>query len=464
MRVNIQIIDAEKGSFSKVYLCLNYNDLEQRVLLDFNIGNKYPFEKVFDFSNDIQSVKFDFFFISAIVYGVDNLLSRSVYSNDGWTRDIEVEFPVNNLATWTGKEDKLKLILDFLTGDNWQISFRALKGVILYQPRTNRRNSNLPHYDKTSIVSASLFSGGLDSLIGVIDELDKLNVNERILLVSHFDSKSPGPNGDQKRLLNHLYLAYPNKIDWVQSKLALSRKDTSGNVIPIETNYRSRSLFFIGLGCYLSPIDNLIIPENGTISINYPLTPSRVSSLSTRTTHPYVLKNIQELLSLLGLPTIIHNPYSLKTKGEMFEECTNQTLVRRIYSDSVSCGKRGRKQNNKDYRNAEHCGKCMPCIYRRAALNKAGLDNEMQYGNFITSVRINNEDELKNEKDIPGLFSYLKRNISLEQMKRDLLVNGNIDINNLTAYAEMVLRSKEEVLQLFRDKGNRFVKSQLGIR
>lgn len=454
MRVNVILENADIGRFSNLKLCYNDNGTIKNVQLTF-----LQYEKVYDFKTDFSSVKFDFFLLSSIVYGVDNLLSRAIYSNDGWTRDIEVEFPVNNLTTWTGKENKLKQILDFLTGDNWQVSFRAIERVNLYQPRTNRRRSKIPHYDKTNIVSASLFSGGLDSLIGVIDELEKLNVNERILLVSHFDSKSPGPNGDQLRLLNHLNLAYPNKIYWVQSKLALSRKDTSGNRIAIENNYRSRSLFFIGLGCYLSPIDNLIIPENGTISINYPLTPSRVSSLSTRTTHPYVLKNTQELLSLLGLPTVINNPYTFKTKGEMFEECTNQTLVRRIYIGSVSCGKRGRRQFHFDNPNEIHnCGRCMPCIYRRAALNKANLDNENHYGNFITNV------PSLGDNDLPALFSYLKKTITLEQMKRDLLVNGNIEINSLTNYAEMVLRSKEEVLQLFRDKGNRFVQSQLGIR
>jgi len=78
--------------------------------------------------------------------------------------------------------------------------------------------------------------------------------------------------------------------------------------------------------------------------------------------------------------------------------------------------------------------------------------------NFITKA-----PSLGNN-DLPALFSYLKRNIPLEKMKRDLLVNGNIDIDSLTDYAEMVLRSKAEVLQLFNDKGNRFVKSELGIR
>lgn len=452
MRVNIVIDNADYGKFSDLQLCYINNGVNRQVPLSF-LG----YERVFDFTTDFTSVKFDFFLVSAIVYGVDNLLSRAIYSNDGWTRDIEVEFPVSNLNVWRDKEEKLKQILDFLTGDNWQISFREIEDVNLFQPRTNRRK--IPYYEKDTIASVSLFSGGLDSLIGVIDELEKLSNNERILLVSHFDSKSPGPNGDQRTLLRHLMTQYPNKIYWVQSKLALSRKDIDGNRVTIENNYRSRSLFFIGLGCYLSPIDELIIPENGTISINYPLTPSRVSSLSTRTTHPYVLKNTQELLAELGLFTRIHNPYTFKTKGEMFVECTNQTFIQSIFQNSVSCGKRGRKQNWEVKTGTQECGICMPCIYRRAALNKARLDNENHYGNFIT--RPNSRSY---STDLPALISYLKKDISLEKMKRDLLVNGNIEIDNLQQYANMVLRSKEEVLQLFREKGNIFVKSELGIR
>lgn len=452
MRVDIVIDNADYGKFSDLELCYIENGVNRKVPLSF-LG----YERVFDFTTDFSSVKFDFFLVSAIVYGVDNLLSRAIYSNDGWTRDIEVEFPVNNLAVWRGKEEKLKQILDFLTGDSWQISFREIEEVNLFQPRTNRRK--IPSYNKDSIKSVSLFSGGLDSLIGVVDELEKLRNNERILLVSHFDSKSPGPNGDQRKLLRDLMTQYPNKIYWVQSKLALSRKDDAGNRVIIENNYRSRSLFFIGLGCYLSPINDLIIPENGTISINYPLTPSRVSSLSTRTTHPYVLKNTQELLADLGLSSTIYNPYTYKTKGEMFIECTNQTFIQSVFQNSVSCGKRGRKQNWEVKTGIQECGICMPCIYRRAALNKARLDNENQYGNFIT--RPNSRSY---SRDLPALINYLKKEISLERMKRDLLVNGNIEIDNLEHYANMVLRSKEEVLQLFRDKGNRFVKSELGIR
>src|SRR5690606_22738133 len=205
MRVNIVIDNADYGKFSDLELCYMDNGVNRKVPLSFLV-----YERVFDFTTDFTSVKFDFFLVSAIVYGVDNLLSRAIYSNDGWTRDIEVELPVKNLTVWNGKEEKLKQILDFLTGDNWQISFRELEDVDLFQSRINRRK--IPHYEIDTIKSISLFSGGLDSLIGVIDELEKLRNNERMLLVSHFDSKSPGPNGDQRKLLRHLTIQYPNRI------------------------------------------------------------------------------------------------------------------------------------------------------------------------------------------------------------------------------------------------------------
>ena len=48
-------------------------------------------------------------------------------------------------------------------------------------------------------------------------------------------------------------------------------------------------------------------------------------------------------------------------------------------------------------------------------------------------------------------------------MKRDILVNGNVPTNDLENYAEMVLRSKDEVLKLFKDKGNDFIKNEIGI-
>lgn len=452
MRVTIEISEATDGKFSDLILSyIDSENIQNRVFL--NLKN---YVNINDFIDETKSVKFDFFLISALVYGVDNLLSREKYSEDGWAREIEVKFPVYNLDKWLGNEILFEEALNFLTGDTWIISFGLNEVENVFIEKKGRWQKNIKTYEKEKIKSISLFSGGLDSLIGIIDELESLGEDEKILLVSHFDFKSSGPNKDQRLLYNALIEKYANQIYWVQTKLALNRKTQNEVRIKIESNYRSRSLFFIGLGVYLSTVDKLIIPENGTISINYPLTPSRVSSLSTRTTHPIVINKLQEILDNCGISLQLKNPYTLDTKGEMFINCKNQEVLQFIYEDSVSCGKRGRKQSWTHKTGTDHCGVCMPCIYRRAALNKTGLDNQL-YGRDVTQPLSRNSF-----RDLPALLSYLNKNLSLEQMKTDLVIYSSIPFEELNDYANMVLRSKAEVLKLFTDKGNNFVKSQLG--
>jgi hypothetical protein len=454
MKVKIEISEATNGKFSKIYLVFkDLEDIEQKI--ELVIPN---FVDAYDLTKDIKSIKFDLFLISALVYGIDSLLDREYYSDDGWAREIEVVFPVYNLTGWQGQENILQDALNFLTGDYWIVNFEINTIQNCFIETKGRWKKNRRNFNTDKIAVTSLFSGGLDSLIGVIDKLETLNDNDEILLVSHFDYYSSGPSRDQNLLFKALAKKYPDKIknNWIQTKLALRRKNVNGDTFKTESNYRSRSFFFIGLGCFLSPSSNLIIPENGTISINYPLTPSRVSSLSTRTTHPYVISKVQILLNNLDINIELQNPYNFSTKGEMVENCLNNDFLNGILNSSTSCGKSGhnRTWTNK---NTNHCGVCMPCVYRRASLNRTGKDNQV-YGR-----EINQPLSRTSYTDLPALISYLKKDIGLEQMKRDILINGSIPLNRLEEYAEMVLRSKEEVIQLFKDKGNRFIKSELGI-
>jgi len=454
MKISVEINEATDGKFSEIKLCYKKHDsINSKVSL--NISN---FTEVFDFCDDFKSIRFDFFLISALVYGVDNLISREIYSNDGWTRELEVKIPVFHLNKWTDCKTVLEDALNFLTGDNWKIEFIQNSTNDMFLEKKRRWNKNIKNYDKEKVKSVSLFSGGLDSLIGVIDELEVLRKDEKILFVSHFDFKSPGPNNDQNLLLNELQKYYPGKIYRIQAKLALNRRDQFNSRVKIENNYRSRSLLFIGLGVYLSPANQLLIPENGTISINYPLTPSRVSSLSTRTTHPFVINKLQQVLDNCGIDIKLFNPYSFKTKGEMFIECKGQKALKSSFEKSVSCGKRGRKQNWKVKVGTDHCGVCMPCVYRRAALNKANLDKQL-YGNKIEKAT-----SMDSYVDLPALFSFLNKNIPLESMKRDILINGSIPFEDLEKYSKLVLRSKLEILELFKNKGNKFVKSKLNLK
>jgi hypothetical protein len=116
----------------------------------------------------------------------------------------------------------------------------------------------------------------------------------------------------------------------------------------------------------------LYVCENGFISLNPPLTGSRLGSLSTRTTHPAFLGMFQKLLDNAGLNVEIKNPYQFKTKGEMLSECLDQKLLFTSASTTTSCGRYARN-------NYQHCGRCLPCLIRRAAFRAWGRKDTTGY-------------------------------------------------------------------------------------
>src|SRR5690606_3672172 len=104
---------------------------------------------------------------------------------------------------------------------------------------------------------------------GVVDHL-QADPSHRLLLVGHHDPRLPGPFGDQKATLKHITRAYPDRT----RPLLLSVGASSG----VDTTLRSRSFLFLALGLYaaaaLGDRAPLLIPENGMIALNVPLTPS----------------------------------------------------------------------------------------------------------------------------------------------------------------------------------------------
>ncbi|WP_425387695.1 7-cyano-7-deazaguanine synthase [Edaphobacter aggregans] len=149
-----------------------------------------------------------------------------------------------------------------------------------------------------------------------------------------------------------------------------------------EITLRGRSLLFIAVAVCVASAYKLkgpiLLPENGTIALNVPLSPSRRGSCSTRTAHPHYVAQLQKMFGLVGIGNEIANPLLTKTKGEAVRQCLNLPLLTKIFAASVSCAKSGHTKDWKN-RSASGCGRCMPCIYRRAALHSAGLDSE-SYG------------------------------------------------------------------------------------
>lgn len=396
----------------------------------------------------------DFLLCAASVYAIDKLILRACAA-DSWTRDIALTLPVSDVDRWTSASRHLVEALSFLTGDRWEVEFVPLSSPLTRNRARRRQRRPVPRPQGDI---ACLFSGGLDSLVGVIDQLEE-NRDQRLLLVGHHDGQMAGPLADQQRILNPLRQQYPRRFDAILARVGHTSKGP-------EITLRGRSLLFIALGVYaassVGPGTPLLIPENGTIALNAPLTPSRRGSCSTRTAHPHYLATVQRVLADVGLDHSFINPLELRTKGETVSLCRNLDVLRTLAPLSVSCAKRGHKRSWRN-RSVPACGRCMPCVYRRAALHTIGSDTEA-YGNDICTgdVDIDARDE-EGPNDLRACFSFLKRKPSADEIALSLLANGKLDIGRLPDYADLVRRAMEEIRRLLRDKGTREIQRRAGL-
>lgn len=361
---------------SKYFIQVKTSENSQDILLpgitniiDFSSnGELNSFEKHFWYNRDFFQLNYsiptiDLFRLASSIYVIDKTIPRKS-SFDNWTRDIRLYFPVHEIDLWQKNSEILVDLLSFLTGDHWEVTFIQDHSII---PGLDEKVSKKGFPLNPQAVT--LFSGGLDSFIGAIDSIDK---NTRVALVGHTD--------------HALVSKTQNNI---HEKLTTNLKDREFNLVQFflqpkesqENTTRSRSILFLTLGALVAASTNvktLIVPENGMISLNVPLTYGRIGSLSTKTTHPHTLKLFNDLLIGLGIDVVAINPYQFKTKGEMIRDSTNFELSKELAPQTMSCSHstaarwEGKPSN-------KHCGYCLPCLIRRASLYMNNLDDPNQY-------------------------------------------------------------------------------------
>ena len=313
----------------------------------------------------------DLLYISIAVFSADRL-SRRRDAADEWSREIKLYIPVLSCDVWIRNRALIEEMLGFLSGDMWSIEFRqrsATAKELRYKNQREKKKEAASTYDKVC-----MFSGGLDSFIGVIDLLEEKEADERVLFVSHYGG-GKGAKEYQDFLIDKLCVSYDIKeTDFQQFYAAI--------ISGVEDTTRTRSFMFfahaIALASTFGKTVVLTIPENGLISLNIPSTFSRIGTSSTRTTHPYYMKKLQELLVAIGIPVRLKNPYQFKTKGEMLIDCKGQKFLKENISHTMSCSHPdvGRHRGET---HAMHCGYCLPCVIRGAAIKKAGITDRSQY-------------------------------------------------------------------------------------
>lgn len=416
-------------SGAAIYLDING---ARRVQLGFNIEDYVRVRGIFD-----QNAA-EFTYFASVIYGCDRIANREIIDGDRWTREFAVQIPVTNPEKWSATLNLVEPMLEFLTGDIWHLDFVTMPIPLFGREFRTARNS-FRKRTRVRGAAVSLYSGGLDSLIGVINWLED-NPTARIVLASTYDAQAENAHADQDRLLPYLETEYTGRVQRYVARTGLC---TGGE----DTNFRSRSLAFIGnallAASFLGDETPIIIPENGPIAVNYPLTPARRGSLSTRTVHPHFIEMLGTLLYSLGFRYTLKNPYMFKTKGEMMQECRNPKLLRAAYADSASCGKRGHKEHWGD-RRARQCGACVPCIFRQAAVHSVGFRAE-RYGYDLTSRYVLQNILSQPNHDLSSFIDFVERSDSNNVIWRSLRLNGHLDFSLKDQYSSLIVRLRDEV-------------------
>lgn len=422
------------GNTWDVYLIDPYKDL------DFGIGT--VIREINNLGVRPSETAIDLLILAFAVHVADTSISRRPSSNDRWTRQIILNVPVRNVKKWSESSHLLQKMLCFLTGDNWQFEFTGRPSSIKTLNKSTGR-LNLMDFD-----SVTLFSGGLDSLIGTIDLLKD---GKRPVLVSHhWDG---GSSAAQKILTQKLQEEFGEEsFGAVRARVGIRRADLS--VAGSENTQRARSFLFYSMATAvvsaLPNINEVLIPENGLIALNVPMDPWRLGSLSTKTAHPHFIEYMAELSASIGLEVGFRNPYGFKTKGQMVKNCKDKNLLERLAPLSMSCSSPAKIRWER--LRPMHCGYCVPCLIRRAALLH-GLENPDRSEYFIEKLSGTSFDsKTAKGRDIRSFIFATNRILKSPESAR-LLVRkqGPLKADHLEDYANVYLRGMKEVSKILAD-------------
>ena len=138
----------------------------------------------------------DFLCLATLVYLADTRISRENHSQDSWTREITISLPVYHVDKWNASIPTIKRMLNFLTGDLWELEFSHRE--------TELANLPNPLLTPIEIDAVTLFSGGMDSLIASINLLE---FGAKIAFISH--AADSYTKNSQRKLLTHFNANYP---------------------------------------------------------------------------------------------------------------------------------------------------------------------------------------------------------------------------------------------------------------
>lgn len=395
----------------------------------------------------IPEVYEDLFVIGISVFAMDKRISRRKFT-DCWTRDISVSIPVLCYEQWSGTETQWNKTLGFLTGDKWNIQFRRCK-----KQYSQRENPNRVHLELHKCNCVSLFSGGLDSFCGAIKLLeDGLSP----CLVGH--NEYPKLRKKQQEFVDTFQSIYAEQNVKFVSFSANSRapKTIEGEKLKgTENTSRGRSLLFLCAALSIAGILGedipVYIPENGFIGLNIPLTNGRKGTCSTRTTHPFFLSGVKDILQTVGITNPIRNFFAYSSKREIVNLVKDKEAFKKHYMDTISCSHpclaRWNKKGHNEY--PVNCGYCYPCLIRKSSL----IDVEdFKYSFEAERIAfLNKYGETEKSSDLRAVMSTVYRYKKLDDnMIRQMIgYAGSVDAETTEKFLNLYKSTMEDLMELF---------------
>jgi hypothetical protein len=362
---------------------------------------------------NLPSVLHDLLEVATYVYVADQATSRggtrSFDYGYGWHRDFVFRIPVRKHEVWSSQEirEALEEALSVASGDTYSFEFVA-QSPELFQEFLTFGTETEPAYRKYDEVV--LFSGGIDSATGAIEEVVK---NERLpLLVSHQSNNKH--IGLQRALHDYIRAICPNRPEPLHVPVKINKDKR----LTKDTTQRSRSFVYASLGAIVAHMFQLKrarFYENGIVSCNLMWDNQTLQARATRSTHPHVLNLFSKLVSsLLEVDFVFENPYFGKTKTEVCERL--KELHHQVCIESTrSCA-------DSTYQNPHnHCGTCSQCIDRRFAT----LASECQKHDPDTLYKVNVfTDALPTTQDRTMALGFIGFAQKIESMSREGFVQA----------------------------------------
>ncbi len=317
--------------------------------------------------------------LAAYIFTCDCAVGRGTgfvegHSREAWEREFHFAVAVRDFAFWDDPVVKQALTrtLAFISDDSYEFSFEPILISTGGQEQFDFAGEPEPLAEGVHYVT--MFSGGLDSLAGVLELLQQ---GEKTVLVSH--RATPAIYSRQRELKNALDRKYGK--DLIHVPVAVFKETGMDD----ESTQRTRSFLFSALGAAVADLFNVSevrFYENGVVSLNLPVADEVIRARASRTTHPLGFQYMETFIALvLERPFKLSNPFIFNTKTEVLERIKAAGGVDFIPM-TVSCATPGRKAT----KSSRHCGKCSQCIDRRIAVLATGMERHDPETDYMTDV------------------------------------------------------------------------------